>query len=147
MLHPLALAAVALLLLNDHLFKATFASWWTGKLSDCAGLSFFPLFLQALWEWGCAAARRFRGHSMRFLLGSAVATGLSFALVKTWEPFTRAYSFIWGALGWPVSAAQTLLAGAALPPLAQAQVVADSSDLIALPCLALALWVGRTPRR
>src|SRR5690242_17575868 len=39
MLHPLVLGAVAVLILNDHLLKARWPSWWTGKLSDVAGLA------------------------------------------------------------------------------------------------------------
>jgi len=36
-------AALALLLLNDFVLKARFANWWTGKLSDVAGLAAFAL--------------------------------------------------------------------------------------------------------
>lgn len=45
---PPAVIAVALLLMNDHLLKATFPGWWTGKLSDVAGLFFFPFVVSAL---------------------------------------------------------------------------------------------------
>jgi hypothetical protein len=50
LLHPLPLAAVALLVFNDHVLKA---SGWappalTGKLSDVAGLFFFPILLFTL---------------------------------------------------------------------------------------------------
>ncbi|MFN8386502.1 MAG: sialidase family protein [Anaerolineales bacterium] len=45
--HPLSLASVALLLLNDHVFKVFFSSWLTGKLSDFAGLYFFPFIVAA----------------------------------------------------------------------------------------------------
>lgn len=38
------LGAVALLLLNDFVLKAALHNWFTGKLSDFAGLFFFPLF-------------------------------------------------------------------------------------------------------
>ena len=33
-----------ILLLNDFIFKTTFGNWFTGKLSDFAGLFIFPLF-------------------------------------------------------------------------------------------------------
>lgn len=45
--HPLSLASIALLLLNDHVFKVFFPSWLTGKLSDFAGLFFFPFIVAA----------------------------------------------------------------------------------------------------
>lgn len=36
---------LAVLLLNDLVLKAQFQNWWTGKLSDFAGLFIFPIFL------------------------------------------------------------------------------------------------------
>ena len=36
--HPAFLAGVALLAVNDAVLKPTFHSWWTGKLSDLAGV-------------------------------------------------------------------------------------------------------------
>ena len=48
-LHPLSLAALALCAVNDHLLKGAglLPSIVTGKLSDFAGLLFFPLFFTA----------------------------------------------------------------------------------------------------
>lgn len=45
--HPLSLLSIALLLLNDHVFKVVSPSWLTGKLSDFAGLFFFPFIVAA----------------------------------------------------------------------------------------------------
>lgn len=42
------IAAVIVLLLNDFLFKDLYGNWWTGKLSDFAGLIVFSLFWTAL---------------------------------------------------------------------------------------------------
>jgi hypothetical protein len=39
---PLVMASIVVLLVNDHLLKAAAPSWVTGKLSDFAGLFFFP---------------------------------------------------------------------------------------------------------
>jgi hypothetical protein len=39
------LGAITLLLLNDFILKSAFHNWFTGKLSDFAGLFFLPLFL------------------------------------------------------------------------------------------------------
>ncbi|WP_276482541.1 hypothetical protein [Paraflavitalea pollutisoli] len=36
---------LVLLVLNDHLFKTTYGNWWTGKLSDAAGIILLPLVL------------------------------------------------------------------------------------------------------
>jgi hypothetical protein len=51
LLHPVVLLSAVLLGLNDHLFKGVLPGIITGKLSDFAGLVFFPLFLLSLVEW------------------------------------------------------------------------------------------------
>ena len=45
---PVFLASLALLLANDFYFKAQFGNWFTGKLSDFAGLVVFALFWSAV---------------------------------------------------------------------------------------------------
>ena len=35
---PFFLLAIALLALNDHVLKQRYPGWWTGKLSDFAGV-------------------------------------------------------------------------------------------------------------
>lgn len=37
--HPVVLGAIVVLALNDHVLKARFPGWWTGKLSDVAGVA------------------------------------------------------------------------------------------------------------
>lgn len=46
--HWTAMAALALLLFNDHYFKWMYSSWWTGKWSDLAGLYLLGLVLTEL---------------------------------------------------------------------------------------------------
>ncbi|MBN2007155.1 MAG: hypothetical protein JXA21_27640, partial [Anaerolineae bacterium] len=46
--HPLCWLAVGLLLLNDHVLKRAAPSALTGKLSDFAGLFFFPFLAAAV---------------------------------------------------------------------------------------------------
>ncbi|WP_322801274.1 hypothetical protein [Thermoflexus sp.] len=43
--HPAVLLSVLVRLLNDHLLIAHFPSFWTGKLSDFAGLFFAPFLV------------------------------------------------------------------------------------------------------
>lgn len=45
---PLFLLGLGLLLVNDFYLKSEYGNWWTGKLSDIAGLFIFPLFLTVL---------------------------------------------------------------------------------------------------
>lgn len=143
MLHPLALAAVALLALNDHWGKEAAPGLLTGKLSDVAGLAFFPLFLQALWEVGGAAARRPAAPSRRALWLAVGATALVFTGVKLWPPAGEVYRHGLALLRWPLRALAALLRDAPLPRLQPVLLVQDATDLLALPALALAAWAGR----
>ncbi len=45
------LTGLALLAVNDHFFKEAYSNWWTGKLSDFAGVLLLPLFLKYLTGW------------------------------------------------------------------------------------------------
>jgi len=45
---PVFLSGLALLLLNDWVWKAEYGNWVTGKLSDFAGLFVFPIFWTAI---------------------------------------------------------------------------------------------------
>ena len=76
--HPLPLASIVVLLVNDHVLKRACPSWLTGKLSDFAGLFFFPILLVAIAELGPAARRR------RSLVAAiaCVATAIVFAAIK-----------------------------------------------------------------
>ncbi len=133
LLHPIALAAIAVLVLNDHVLKDAYGNALTGKLSDVAGLLFFPLMLQAGWE---LARDRVTGN--RFLIGAAVATALVFASVQLNPLAADAYRYGLGALQWPVRA----LMGGAYAPVA---VTPDPTDLLALPAAAAAVVLGWSP--
>ena len=117
--------------------KAAYPSALTGKLSDLAGLAFFPLLLVAGLE---LATRRVRGRSS--LLACVVATGVAFALVKTTAPGAAAYRWGLALLQWPAYGLVALVRGLELPPLRPVALVQDPTDLVALPALALAAWAG-----
>jgi len=77
---PVTVSSIALLLLNDHVLKAISPSWLTGKLSDFAGVFFFPFVLAAGLSFvfgGCERSIRKIGM-VAFGL-----TGLWFFLLKT----------------------------------------------------------------
>ena len=65
--HPAFLACVLVLAINDHVLKARFPGWWTGKLSDVAGVAVVGTVASVL-----AGPRR----------GLAL-TAAGFALIKT----------------------------------------------------------------
>lgn len=46
--HPAFFAGVAVLVVNDHVLKARFPGWWTGKLSDFAGVAVVAVILAVL---------------------------------------------------------------------------------------------------
>ena len=143
LLHPVPVVAIALLVLNDHVLKEAWPGPLTGKLSDVAGLAFFPLALVSAWELLLAALRRWGGPSRPALVLAIAVTGAAFALVKTVPEATAAYEAILGALQWPFRVALAAIAGQLPPTPATVAAATDPTDLVALPGLALAWLVGR----
>jgi hypothetical protein len=139
LLHPAAIAAVALLVVNDHLLKAAWPGPLTGKLSDLAGLAFFPLLLVALWE---LALRRQRSTTV--LAGAVVATGATFASVQLWEPAAEVYRWGLGIMQWPAQAGFSIISGASVGGPRPVMLVMDPADLLALPALLVAVAVERS---
>ncbi len=113
LLHPLWIAALAVLVLNDHWLKhaGLLPEWATGKLSDLAGLMVAPLVL--------AVALRVR--TLRGLRWAHVAVALGFGVINLWP-----------------AAARGVEAVTALGPIPWA-ITVDPSDLVALPMLLLSL--------
>lgn len=132
MLHPLALGAAFVLGLNDRVLKAEFPSWWTGKLSDVAGLLFFPWLLVSLFEIGCFCCGRRWPASRLALLLATCSTAAVFAAIKVSGSAGQLYEQI---VGW-LWAQMAEYGHAALLPGAVRNTV-DPTDLLALP----AVWV------
>jgi hypothetical protein len=141
MLHPLVLSAVALLLVNDHLLKSAWSGFLTGKLSDLAGLAFFPVVLVSLWELSLAAVGRWTGPRGR---GAVVAVGLTggvFVLVKTSSEGARAFGQALTVGQWLLMVPSAVLSGSLRMPGAPGVIVVDPYDLLALPALLIALAI------
>ena len=120
--HPVSIAALVVMVVNDHLLKQAYGSWWTGKLSDAAGLVFFPALVGLVVAF--VAPRLGWRATVAVALG-ATATG--FAWVKVTQGGAAAASDALSALAGP-----SLLR-------------ADATDLLALPFLALAAWAATRP--
>ena len=84
--HPVTVVALAVLVINDHVLKAAYPGWVTGKLSDAAGLVLAPPLL--------AVICRLRGRWV-----AIVAVGVVFGIVKTVpyaaELASSAWSLVW----------------------------------------------------
>lgn len=133
-LHPVALLAIGVLLLNDWVLKRRFTgSFVTGKLSDLAGLAAAPVVLTALIGLVLLAAAKLGARidprlTQRRLVLAVLATGVVFAAIKL---DTRAAGWFTDALGVFRSATVHL----------------DRTDLACLPMLAIAYWIGRDELR
>jgi hypothetical protein len=121
---PLPLFAVALVALNDHVLKGSglLPPALTGKISDFAGLFFFPLLLLALVEIALERTR-YRPPRTGVLALAVLVTATGFCLVKLVPSVNRGISELWGPL--------TL----------------DPTDLVALPMLGASALYALSPVR
>ncbi len=104
--------ALVVLVVNDHMLKAAWPGFVTGKLSDVAGLILFPALLDLV---------------IRRPGVSIAITGVGFTLVKTTAAGAWLASEAWTAVWGP------------------SKVLADPTDLLALPALWVAWWACRHP--
>jgi hypothetical protein len=125
---PFPLGAVALLALNDHWLKRAWPGLVTGKLSDLCGCFVLPLFVSAL--LACLT----RWPLARRLAAGAAVTVVFFAALKVSPAVADAVAHALD-LSW------TGLTGL------RSRIVADPSDLVALPCALLAVAWGRRAGR
>lgn len=142
LLHPIAVVAIGLLVVNDHWLKQISPGFVTGKLSDVAGLTFFPLFLLSGWELAVATVGRWHGATRRALGTTVLVTGVGFSFVKLTGVGAATFAWSLGAAQWVVALAYTAAAGLPTPVMAPVTVVRDASDLLALGGLGLALAIG-----
>src|SRR5688572_23299550 len=128
--HPLALGALALLIVNDHLLKHLAPGFITGKASDVAGLIVAPLMIVGALE--LVGVSRLANRA-RMAAAACLAVATLFAAVKTIPAATDAFSNSLGLLQWLIGAG--FVGGQA--PLATL-VITDPSDLLALPAVFVA---------
>jgi hypothetical protein len=147
LLDPVVVTSLALLLLNDHVFKglARGTPWavLTGKLSDVAGLVFLPVLVVAGLELLATWRRRFSGPSPRQAVVVAVVVGLVFTAMKTSDTVGAAYAWTLAALQWPFRAVVMAVAGAPLPALRPVAHVVDPTDVVGVVGAAYVVWQTR----
>ena len=86
LIHPLVLLSIVVLLINDHVLKIYSPSWFTGKLSDFAGLFFFPILLSVILNIIFKPFNLKRHHIAMAAFGF---TALWFGLIKTLPFFSQ----------------------------------------------------------
>jgi hypothetical protein len=114
--HPGTLLAVVVLVINDQMLKQALPGLFTGKLSDVTGLVVAPPLLAVLLE---QVTRR---SGDRLAAAALALTGVGFAWVKSTSVGADTASWLWSRV---------------LP----SRVLADRTDLVALPALALSWWL------
>lgn len=80
--HPLVLTTLILTALNDHYLKYKFSNLLTGKISDFAGLFFFPLLLCALFEFIKAPTRQHKILNQKQIILFSTITDFLFIICK-----------------------------------------------------------------
>ena len=122
--HPVSVGAILVLLINDHLLRHLWPSWWTGKIGDIAWLIFAPLVVALV-------VSLVLPHRKQAVIALAVASvAIVFAVGKTIpavaEVITQSLTFVFHQ---------------------PFQLIADSTDLIALPAELAAWFVWKTERQ
>ena len=140
LLSPVAILAILVLVLNDHVLKTAVPGPVTGKLSDVAGLLFFPLLLAELVRGAGRLAGRRPERSVGLVAWCAVAAGAVFALVKTTAAGSSAYAWGLGGVQWLLGGGWLRVEGPR--PVAVAM---DPTDLLALPVLLVAVAIAWRP--
>jgi hypothetical protein len=131
-LHPVPLVALVVLAVNDHYLKGAglLPQWLTGKLSDFAGLLFFPLLLTALGDTLLYFAARLTGWRVDYSLRrwkiavAGLATAAVFTPLELSASYGRFYTETLGEIGFP------------------SETYADLTDLLALVMIPVAGWLA-----
>ena len=147
LLHPVSLIALGLLLVNDHVLKAVWPGALTGKLSDVAGLVLFPILVLSAGELALVALGRWRRPTRRALTMAVVGSTMAFALVKTVPDAAIAAGWLLGIAQWLLSLPIRAGTGTLGAPIVPTVIVVDPTDLLALPFVVLAIWIGRSRLR
>ncbi len=143
-MRPVCIVALVAVVANDRWLKVDHPGILSGKVSDFAGLIYFPLLIVALME----AVRfliRWRPWELtyRAVVIATVIVGVAFALIKTWNPASDFYRNVMGYFFWPGFAVVDALNGAPIPGVRPIFLAQDHWDLIALVVLPVPILVAR----
>ena len=136
---PIPVAALALLVVNDHVLKPNHPGWLSGKLSDVAVLVLLPFLFAAAWDLLAMAFRGLPSPGRRALVASAIAAAALFTGIELVPWAGDAYRWGLGAAQWLPGALGSILASEPLPTIRAVQLTHDPSDLLTLPFSVVAL--------
>jgi hypothetical protein len=133
-----ALCALALWIVNDHLLKGAGPGWLTGKLSDVAGLIFFPLLIAAVIEIGA----RIR-HRHAIILGTLAFTFVLYVGINLIPAVDEFMEVVSGYCRWPLDALVRLVSAQPVKGPGPTDLTLDPSDLFLVPLLWLPYRIYR----
>lgn len=139
---PIPLAALVLLVVNDHVLKPNHPGWLSGKLSDVAVLALLPFLFAAALDLLAMASRSVPPPGRRALVASAIGAAALFTAIELVPLAGDAYRWGLGAAQWVPSVLGSLVTSGPLPEVRPVLLTQDPSDLLTLPftLVALASW-------
>ena len=147
LIDPLAMVSLATLVVNDHVLKAAARSTpWavvTGKLSDVAGMVFFPILVVAgleLWQrWRSS----YEGPQLRQAIAVAAVVAVVFAAINVSDDAGIVYAWSLAVLQWPFRAGLAWLSSSSLPALRPVVHVVDPADALTVVGAVYVVWQTR----
>jgi hypothetical protein len=140
------IAALLLLIVNDHVLKPNHPGWLSGKLSDVAVLALLPFLFVAVADLAGILWPRLPAPRRAAVLISVVVAMVLFSAIEVIPIAGDAYRWGLGLAQWPVRAVAALLASTGVPGVLPVRLTFDPSDLLTLPAAATILVLDARPR-
>jgi hypothetical protein len=147
LLQAVPLAALGLLVLNDHVLKAAHPGWLTGKLSDVAVMALLPFVILAMADLASLAWPRIPPAGRWAIIGSVAASVALFTLIEVTPLGADAYRWGLAAAQWPIRALVAALTSGSVPELVPVRLTSDFTDLLTLPAAGVILLLDHARLR
>jgi hypothetical protein len=135
LIRPLAVVALMVLIVNDHVVKHRWPGPLSGKLSDIAGLVFLPVLVISLCELARAAVRRPWRVGDSGVLAVVTLVAVGFAATKLSTAVSATYGDMLGWLRWPLTGHWSHVA-----------ISRDPTDVLCTPA-AIVVWIESRRQR
>ncbi len=140
------MALLVVWIMNDHLFKELFSNQLTGKLSDVASLSVFPLLPYCGYEVLCAWRGKPTPNRRGVLWLSLIATGAVMVGINLSPTCAYVYEVGLAAAQWPFHCLKAMVMGYPVPDVGRVELTMDPTDIWTLPSLLIPWWVVQVRR-